>query len=105
MTSKEYLDYHNTMVKRMTDIVAKKNADYTGNNDDAFANFKQVEDLGIASAEQGFLTRMTDKLSRINTFVKKGVYSVTDESVEDTLLDLANYAILMSGYIKSKKED
>jgi len=27
-----------------------------------------------------------------------------DESIEDTLLDLSNYAILMAGYIKSKKK-
>jgi hypothetical protein len=103
MTNKEYLDYHSVMLKRMSDIVAKKNADYSGNEGDAFANFKQVEKLDIASAEQGFLTRMADKISRISTFVKKGTLSVIDESVEDTLLDLANYALLMSGYIKSKK--
>jgi hypothetical protein len=47
---------------------------------------------------------MSDKFARITTFVNKGVLKVKDESVEDTLLDLANYCILMAGYIKSKRE-
>jgi hypothetical protein len=46
---------------------------------------------------------MVDKLARINSFSQKGELQVKDESVEDTLLDLANYAILLAGYIRSKK--
>jgi hypothetical protein len=46
---------------------------------------------------------MLDKVARVVTFVKKGVLQVKDESVEDTLLDLANYCILFAGYIKAKK--
>ena len=32
------------------------------------------------------------------------VLKVKDESIQDSLIDLANYAILMAGYIKAKKE-
>jgi hypothetical protein len=98
-----YLAFHAECLERMTAITTAKNADYTG-SDDPFANFTRVEALGFASTEQGFLTRMTDKLSRIGTFVKKGVLQVKDESVEDTLLDLANYCILMAAYIRAKRE-
>lgn len=103
MTKEEYMAYHAGMCQRMMDITKAKNADYTGTCLDPFSNFATVEDLGICSTEQGFLTRMTDKLKRIISFVQKGVLMVKDESVEDTLLDLANYCILFAGYIKSKR--
>lgn len=103
MTKEEYLSYHKSMCDRMVAITAAKNADYTGSNPDPFANFTKVDVMGICSVEQGFLVRMSDKISRIISFVQKGVLLVKDESVEDTLLDLANYCILMAGYIKSKR--
>jgi hypothetical protein len=46
---------------------------------------------------------MMDKISRIASFIKKGTLEVKDESVKDTLMDLANYCILFAGYLESKK--
>lgn len=105
MTKAEFFKYHQECLDRMTEIVQAKNADYSGDADtDTFSNFTRVEVLGVCSTEQGFLTRMFDKYSRITSFVQKGVLQVKDESVEDTLLDLANYCILMAGYIRSKRQ-
>lgn len=105
MTKKEYIELHQACCTKMVEITRAKNADYTGNSDDPFSNFKVVEAFGTVSAEGGFLVRMTDKFARINSFVQKGVLQVKDESIEDTLLDLANYSILLLGYIKSKKQE
>ena len=104
MNRQKYFEFHRECVEKMTEITKKKNADYAGPGNDPFANFTRVEKMGICSTEQGFLTRMTDKMSRLSSFVQVGKLEVLDESVEDTLLDLANYAILMAGYIKSKSE-
>lgn len=104
MSKQEYMDFHAQCCARMIDVTRAKNADYTGTSDDPFANFSRVEDIGICSTEQGFLTRMFDKFSRITSFVQKGVLQVKDESVEDTLIDLANYCILMAGFIRSKRK-
>lgn len=104
MTHEEYIKYHREMCDKMVDITARKNHDYAGGTNHAFMNFTMVEQLTISSTEQGFLTRMTDKFTRIINFVNSGVLKVADEKIEDTLLDLANYCILMAGYIKSKKE-
>jgi hypothetical protein len=84
----------------MTEITAKKNHDYSKSTD-PFANFKTIESYGF-STEVGFVTRMSDKLSRIANYVAQGELKVKEESVEDTLLDLANYCLLMAGYLKSK---
>ena len=105
MKREKYLKFHKECCDKMIEITEKKNHDYAGFGESAFDNFMVVEKSGIASTEQGFLTRMMDKISRINSFIKQGVCNVKDESIEDTLLDLANYSILMAGYIKSKKPD
>ena len=104
MTKEKYFRFHKKFCDDMISITKKKNADYTGNNKDPFANFTTVERIGICSTEQGFLTRMSDKLCRINSFAQKGELLVKDESVQDTLHDLANYCALMSGYIESQKK-
>ena len=88
----------------LVDTVRRKNADYSGAAPDPFGNFRNVEDLGIATVEQGFLTRMTDKLARAASLTKPGkTAQVKDESVEDTLFDLAAYSFLLAAYRASKR--
>jgi len=88
---------------QMLATAKRKNADYAGATTDPFGNFRHVEDLGIATTAQGFLTRMTDKLCRVATFAKKGALQVTDETVEDTLLDLANYSLLLAAWFAHQR--
>lgn len=101
MTTAEFLDWFEVQTKEMARICRAKNADYSGADHDPFLNFKRVELMGIATTEQGFLTRMTDKLCRIRNLTEKEA-QVKDESIRDTLLDLANYSLLMAGYLESK---
>jgi hypothetical protein len=103
MTGNQFINYHAEVVKKMNDIVKVKNTDYSGGGDsDAFNNFTMVEKKGVCSTEAGFLVRMEDKMMRINNLIKNGGAAVKDESIRDTLMDLANYSILMMGYIDSK---
>lgn len=104
MTRKELIENHKAWCDEMHETLIRKNADYAGDSVNPFANFTRVEALGICSPEQGFLTRMSDKFSRITTFATVGVLRVKDESVTDTLKDLAVYAFLMAMYIKSKRD-
>jgi len=101
-----YLEFHDEFTKQMSAITRKKNADYAGakGDSDPFANFRNVESLGICTTIQGFLTRMTDKMSRLATFSQKGVLEVKDETVTDTLLDLANYSALLAAYLDSERK-
>lgn len=81
----------------------KKNADYAGNDGlEPFANFTRVEAMGICTTEQGFLVRMTDKMSRLSSFVECGKLSVENESFKDTIVDIINYSVLMYSYINDK---
>jgi hypothetical protein len=106
MNKQEYLKFHEAACRKMVEITKRKNADYTGGSDDPFSNFRQIGGLVQSEAviEIGFLTRMSDKMSRIGSFVANGKLEVMDESVDDTLLDLANYSILMLGFLTEKRQ-
>lgn len=103
MNQEEYLKFHRSFCDQMIAITKLKNSDYA-NSLDPFANFRMCELMGVASSMQGFLTRMLDKIARINTFAQRGTLAVKSESVHDALMDLANYCALLSGFIKSETE-
>lgn len=107
MTKQEYLEFHKKFCEKMVEITAKKNADYSGAGTDPFNNFRHIGHLVHTSAVDvvavGFLTRMSDKFSRIGSFIAKGKLMVEDESVEDTLIDLANYSALLAGFLRARR--
>lgn len=76
----------------MYETYKMKNADY-GNSFD-----KSCDEFGITAA----LVRIGDKFNRIKQLTKQENL-VKDESIEDTLLDLANYAIMTMLWFKNNK--
>lgn len=74
------------IVNEMYEIYKAKNADYGDSVHDTFLKY------GLLS----FLVRMEDKISRLRSLTLKGKKEqrVKNESIIDTLQDLANYAIL-----------
>lgn len=81
------------ITKRMAEVYAAKNHDY-GNS---FS--KSIEEFGLVAAA----VRMNDKMERIKALVKSQENNrcVKDETIEDTLLDLANYAVMTLVELKS----
>ena len=77
---------HEKICKELNEIYAKKNADYGNSFGDTF------QKLGLISA----ITRISDKYNRICNLATKnsGETKVKDETIEDTLKDLANYCIM-----------
>ena len=41
-------------------------------------------------------------MSRLSTFAKEGKLSVENEGYQDAILDIMNYCVLFSAYVKSK---
>lgn len=107
MNRNELMSYLSNFFEDCLRTARAKNSDYCGAGDEAnpFANFQNVEMLGICSAEQGFMTRMSDKLSRVASLLSSGQQLVKEESIEDTLKDLANYCALLSAYLHRKQTD
>lgn len=76
---------HKEIIDSIHDLYERKNKDYGDSVHDTY------EKYGMTS----FLVRMEDKLNRVRTLTADDAISlVPDEKVEDTLLDLANYAII-----------
>lgn len=77
---------HKAITEELNDIYKRKNADYG----DAFGD--TFRKLGIISA----VTRISDKTNRLMSLAAKSEADrmVKDESIRDTLMDLANYAIM-----------
>lgn len=71
----------------------RKNRDYG----DSFS--KQFAKYGIMSG----LIRMDDKMARLTNLIT-GAKANVDESVEDTLIDLAGYAILCAVELRKQAE-
>jgi hypothetical protein len=77
---------HSEITKQLNEIYIAKNTDYG----DAFGDtFKK---LGIISA----VTRIVDKTNRLMSLSAKteAERNVKDETIKDTLMDLANYALM-----------
>lgn len=91
------------------DILDNMQAVYEAKDNDYSAtglpmgNLRKCEDAGI-DAWRGCLVRIGDKMSRLENFLKEKEYLVISEKAEDTVVDLANYAILMSCLIEEIKQ-
>lgn len=95
------------LLDKMKELRSKKNSDYAS-DEDSLSNLRGSEQLGIV-AWKGVLVRIGDKISRIFQIAKSnGKHQVKDESIIDTLLDLAIYSllciILFEEWLASKKE-
>ena len=75
-------------------IVEKKNADYGDSVNQTYEKFGYVS----------LLVRMYDKLHRLETILEKGDIEVSDETIQDTLIDLSNYALLAIIELEECKE-
>lgn len=77
---------HAEICKELNEIYEKKNADYGNSFGETF------DKLGIISA----VTRISDKYNRLASLCTKPEEErkVKDESITDTLLDMANYCIM-----------
>jgi len=105
MNREQLLKNHERLCTTALNLMRRKNHDYAGRGGESpFANFTRCEGMGICSTEQGFLVRMTDKMSRLSSFIEAGTLQVKDESVEDTILDIINYAVLFQSFLQEKKE-
>lgn len=78
------------VLSEMLSMHVKKGADY-GTGEDIFANIRASEEFGIPGWK-GAVLRANDKMSRLKSFFVNG--KLENESVTDSLLDLANYAVI-----------
>ena len=75
---------HYAICQKLNQVYKAKNHDYGDSFGDTYKK------LGIISA----VTRLSDKMNRLMSLAVSHDAQVKDEKIEDTLLDMANYAIM-----------
>lgn len=78
------VDKHRELCMALNEVYAKKNHDYG----DSFHTTYLEEGMAMPRI------RLSDKLNRFKSLTRKSVQQVNDESIRDTLMDLANYALM-----------
>lgn len=85
---------HQELLDYIHKLYITKNRDYGSSTHDTYTKY------GFTS----FLVRLEDKLNRARV-ISQNEASVSDEKLEDTLLDLANYAILAVMELKGENNE
>ena len=75
---------HEQVCLELNDLYKRKNKDYG----DSFS--RNLERYGLCIAAG----RLYEKLDRFDSLIRSGQQEIKEESVRDTLIDLANYAII-----------
>ena len=84
---------HSGICAELNDLYRLKNRDY---GDSFHLSF---EEEGMAMAR----IRLGDKMNRFKTLTRSETAMVQDESIRDTLIDLANYAVMTVMEMERKK--
>lgn len=82
------------LANQLIDTQKRKNADYGSSFD------QTLDEFGLVASA----TRMSDKFNRFKSLMRYGSSArVEDEKIEDTLMDLAAYAIMTVEWIKKQQ--
>lgn len=88
-------EIHSEILEEMHDLYLRKNADYG----DSFAQLRKRYPNFVCM-------RLFDKLNRLDTLIQPGYEAkVDDEKLEDTLMDIANYAVMEILERRKEQED
>ena len=91
----------NRNVQQFMDITTDMTKTYEAKNHDYGNSFDQsLDKFGLIAS----IVRMGDKMNRLETLVIKKA-QVKDESIKDTLLDLANYSIMTIMWLNKNSND
>ena len=88
------IELHKQICGNMHNTYKAKNADYG----DSFTKVRREYPEAIC-------IRLMDKLERLKTLYKGNEQRVKDESIDDTLLDIANYAVMELLERKNERTD
>lgn len=90
------INQHADYMENLHETYIKKNTDYGSSFDDSLDKFGSI--AGVI--------RISDKYNRLVQLVQNtGKGLVNDESMSDTLLDMANYAIMMAMWLERNSEN
>jgi hypothetical protein len=101
MNLKQRQQYTINFLIRVQETLDKKGNDYASIQD-PFSNFKNSSQLLKIPVEKVFLNEITKKISRIVELLEK---EAKNESIMDSVLDIAGYTCLLDNYLRGVADD
>jgi hypothetical protein len=92
MTKDEQIIFFEAFTQKQKDVMLSKGDDYAGG--DRLSNFKKAGTICGLNAELNCLNLIATKVARLGELLNGK--EPKNESVEDSILDLANYSILLA---------
>jgi len=94
MTRDEFLEKFSQKLDQMLKTTTAKNHDYGGDSD-PWKNFRTF-------GKKGILVRMSDKFARLHTAIWEEREFKVQETLIDTIIDLAVYCIILAVWIENE---
>jgi hypothetical protein len=103
-----YLKFHEGLCDKIRELSRIKQNDYCDLTDvtdlySVFGNFMNPEKMGVADCQTVLMCRLIDKFTRLVNCTRKDECDVTDEGLDDTLMDMMNFLVLISYHRKLKE--
>ena len=93
MTKQEQQEFFDEYVNKMREVLLNKGDDYA--NADRLSNFKLAGLIAGGNAKTNCLNLIATKVARLGVLLNSND-EPKNESVSDSILDLANYAMLLA---------
>lgn len=91
-----FQEAYDMSIRDMLSIRKTKRNDYVGNDLDDLRNYRSTGQFLGTTTYQVMLARMFEKLQRCRVLILENIeQAVSDETIADTLLDIANIALLV----------
>ena len=97
MTKEEQLQHFGYFTEKMKSTLFSKGDDYA--NEDRLSNFKMAGAISGGDAKTNCLNLIATKVARLGVLINSD-QEPNNESISDSILDLANYSVLLSMIIE-----
>jgi hypothetical protein len=102
MSNSDPNSYIQSSAKLLAETLSGKNGDYAPSGE--FSNFEEAAKFAGVEVHEVMLAQIAIKYSRIQRLYDKDA-SATYESIQDSLLDLAGYAVIAHAYADAHQFD
>jgi len=99
MNQTQQESHFNEIIGKMRSIMLSKGNDYA--NEDRLSNFKLAGSICGLAPEQNCLSLIATKVARLGVLLKSNK-EANNESIEDSLVDMANYTLLLIMLLKDE---
>ena len=101
MTQEQQEKHFEQLMHRMKEVLLKKGNDYA--NADRLSNFKLAGNICGMPPELNCLNLIATKVARLGVLLQDVTKPANNESVRDSVLDMANYTVLLDMILGEKE--